>query len=75
MIVGRSAARWPIRQAASLDIVTDVRTPARLFRGREPLAARHVSHVTSAAAPISRAIGNTTAPSMLTTLAPSDGEW
>lgn len=67
-IVGRSAARWPIRQAASLDIVVDVRTPARLFRGSVPMAALQVSQVTRTAAPTSSANANTIAPPIRLTL-------
>lgn len=73
MIVGRSAARWPIRQAASLDRVTDVLTPARLFRGSDPLAALQVNQVTRAAAPTSSAIENTIAPSIPTTVVFQEG--
>lgn len=68
MIIGRSTARCPTCQAASLDIVIRVRTPARLFRPKDPLAALQVSQVTRAAAPISSINANTVAPPTRSTL-------
>ncbi len=67
--VGGSAARCPVRQASSLDIVTRVRMPARSFRPSCPFAARHVNHITRTAPPISTTSADTIAPGMVTTLA------
>lgn len=68
MMVGRSAARCPMRQAASLDIVIRVRMPAKLFRARDPSAALQVSQVTRTALAISIVNANTIAPAMRPTL-------
>lgn len=70
--VGRSAARCPVCQASSLDIVMLVRTPANPFRPSDPTAARHVTQATSTAAPISAIIVNTIAPDTAPTLACSN---
>ncbi len=67
--VGGNAARCPVRQASSLDIVTRVRMPARSFRPSCPFAARHVNHITRTAPPISMTSADTIAPGMGTTLA------
>lgn len=67
--VGRSAARWPVCQASSLDIVILVRIPAIPFRRSDPSAARHVTQATSTAAPISATNANIIAPDTATTLA------
>ncbi len=69
IIVGRSAARCPTRQAASLDIVIRVRTPASVFRASEPAAALQVIQVTRTAVTLSSISANSIAPLMPTTVA------
>ncbi len=58
IIVGRSAARCHTRQAASLDIVIRVRTPASVFRASDPVAALQLMRT---AATISSVSVNTSA--------------